>query len=165
MQYNNKFTMKDLFMNKQLKGLFPQFTKKEGLKNVYSFAWIDKKVEDYLKNVFNGRKSGDEIIISGKFKQRYKQIKGLQGIIENMFNNMPALTKNIRKNTKLITPFQCIDQLKSIDDTIKKIQVMEIVFNNIYYNDDFQFNGYKDRGFEKRKEKWLKSVGYYNKRR
>lgn len=165
MQYNDKFSMKDLFMNKELKKIFPQFTKKEGLKNVYSFAWIDKKVEEYLKNVFNGRRSGDEIIIKGKFNERFNQIKGLKEVIENMFNNIPAITKNIRKNTKLITPFQCVDQLKEITDPVKKIQIMEVIFNNVYYNDDFHYNGYKDKNFEERKTKWLKSVGYYNKRR
>lgn len=170
MQYNNKFGMQDLFMNKQLKSLFPQFTKKEGLKNFYSFEWVNKKVEDYLKNVFGGRKSGDEIIIKGKYKDKYKQIKGMQKLIEDMFNNIPAITKNIRKNTKLITPFQCVDQLKEIQDPQKKIQAMQIIFDNLNYNPDFQsqnrfasLSGKKD--FDIRQEKWLKSVGYYNKRR
>lgn len=169
MQYNDKFTMKDLFMNKELKNLFPQFTKKDGLKNVYSFEWINKKVEDYLKKTFNGRKSGDEIIIKGKFKEKFKQIKGMQGLIENLFNNMPAITKNIRKNTKLITPFQCVDQLKQIDDPIKKMQAMQIIFDNLNYNPDFQsenrFTKIKDKAFIRKQEQWLKSVGYYNKRR
>lgn len=170
MQCNNKFTMKDLFMNKELKNLFPQFTKKDGLKNVYSLEWVTKKIEDYLKNVFGGRRSGDEIIIKGKHKDKLKQIKGMQTLIEDMFNNIPAITKNIRKNTKLITPFQCVDQLKQITDPQKKIQVMQIIFDNLNYNPDFQSqNRFSNQGYRldylKRQEIWLKSVGYYNRGR
>lgn len=170
MQCNNKFTMKDLFMNKELKNLFPQFTKKDGLKNVYSLEWVTKKIEDYLKNVFGGRRSGDEIIIKGKHKDKLKQIKGMQTLIEDMFNNIPAITKNIRKNTKLITPFQCVDQLKQITDPQKKIQVMQIIFDNLNYNPDFQSqNRFSNQDYRldylKRQEIWLKSVGYYNRGR
>lgn len=170
MQFNNKFGMQDLFMNKELKGLFPQFTKKDGLKNVYSFDWISKKVEDYLKSAFNGRRSGDEIIIKGKFKDKFKQIKGMQTLIEDMFNNIPAITKNIRKNTKLFTPFQSVDQLKEIKEPNKKIQVMQIIFDNLNYNPDFQSqNRFSNQGsrldYFKRRDLWLKSIGYYNKRR
>ncbi len=103
MKFNNRFTMQDLFMNKELKGLFPQFTKKDKLQNVYSFEWVDKKVAEYIKSVFNGRIKNGEVIIKGKHRERYKQIKAMQGLIENLFNNMPAITKNIRKNTRLVT--------------------------------------------------------------
>lgn len=162
--------MQDLFMNKELKGLFPQFTKRDAQKNVFSFEWIDKKVEDYLKKVFNGRKKGEDIIIYGKFKEKYKQIKAMKTLIEDMFNNIPAITKNIRKNTRLITPFQCVDQLKKITDPIKKIQVMEIIFDNINYNPDFQSqnrftNTTRINSYYTRQSLWLKSVGYYNTRR
>ncbi len=170
MQYNDKFGMQDLFMNKELKSIFPQFTRQDGLKNVYSFAWIDKKVEDYIKNTFGGRRVGDEIIINGKFKEKFKQIKGMQTLIEDMFNNIPAITKNILKNTKLITPFQCIDQLKQIQDPMKKVQVMQIIFDNLNYNPDFQSENRfrserKPFDYYKRQEMWLKKVGYHNKRR
>ena len=77
MQFNDKFGMKDLFMNRELKGLFPQFSRKDKLQNVYSFEWIEKKIADYLKSAFNGRKSGDEIIIPGKFKDKFKEIKAI----------------------------------------------------------------------------------------
>jgi len=170
MQFNDKFGIQDLFTNKELKGVFPQFSKKDGLKNVYSLDWITKKIEDYLKNAFGGRRSGDEIIIKGKHRDKLKQIKGMQTLIEDMFNNIPAITKNIRKNTKLITPFQCIDQLKQITDPQKKIQVMQIIFDNLNYNPDFQSqNRFNNQGnildYFKRQEIWLKSVGYYNRGR
>ena len=171
MQYNNKFGMQDLFMNKELKNLFPQFSKKDGLKNVYTFEWVEKKVADYIKSVFGGKKSGDEIIIPGKFKDKFKAIKNMKGLIEDMFNNIPAITKNVRKNTKLLTPFQSIDQLKSIQEPDKKIKVMQIVFDNLNYNPDFESENrfgnvkIKSKDFAKRQEKWMEMVGYNNKRR
>lgn len=170
MQFNDKFGMKDLFMNKELKGLFPQFTKKDGLKNVYSYEWVEKKVAEYIKSVFNGRISGGEIIIKGKFKEKFKQIQSMKKLIEDMFNNMPAITKNIRKNTKLLTPYQCVDQLKEIQEPQKKIAAMQIIFDNLNYNPDFQSQNrfssqIMSNDYFKRQDIWLKSVGYYDKRR
>jgi len=169
-QFNDKFGLKDLFMNKELKGLFPQFKKKDRLQNVYSFEWIEKKIADYIKSAFNGRKSGDEIIIPGKFKDKFKEIKAMQTMLEDMFNNMPAITKNVRKNTKLITPFQCVEQLKEIQDPRKKIQAMQIVLDNLNYNPDFQSqNRFRSEimphDYYRRQQIWMKTVGYNNKRR
>lgn len=170
MQFNDKFRMKDLFMNKELKGLFPQFSRKDGLKNVYSFEWVEKKVAEYIKSVFNGRITNGEIIIPGKHKERFKEIKAMKSLIEDMFNNIPVITKNIRNDTRLITPFKCIDQLKEITDPMKKIQVMQIIFDNLNYNPEFlsqdRFSSHvKGLDFFKRQEIWLNSVGYYNLRR
>lgn len=170
MQFNDRFSMKDLFMNKELKGLFPQFTKKDKLQNVYSFEWVEKKVADYIKSVFNGRIRNGEIIIPGKHKQRLKEIQSMKTLIEDMFNNIPAITKNIRNNSKLITPFKSVDQLKEITDPIKKAQVMQIIFDNLNYNPEFQS---QDRftthvnglDFFKRQEIWLNAVEYNKLRR
>lgn len=164
MRYNNRFTMKDLFMNIQLKGIFPQFSKKEQMQSIYSFEWMEKKVAEYIKSVFNGKIINGEVIIKGKYKERLKQIKGMQSLIEGLFTNMPLITQNLRKNSKLITPFQCVDQLKNITDPIKKIQVMQIIFDNLNYNPDFQSqNGFKKEymtyDYLKRQSMWMKMVG------
>ena len=169
MQFNEKFGMKDLFMNKELKGIFPQFTRKDKLQNVYSFEWVENKVANYIKSVFGGRKSGDEITIPGKYKERYKEIKGMKQLIEDMFNNMPAITKNIRHNTKLITPFQSIEQLKEIQDPHKKIAAMQIIFDNLNYNPDFKSQNrfrseYLSNDYYRRQQIWLKMVGYEKRR-
>ncbi len=169
MKFNNRFTMQDLFMNKELKGLFPQFTKKDKLQNVYSFEWVDKKVAEYIKSVFNGRIKNGEVIIKGKHKERYKQIKAMQGLIENLFNNMPAITKNIRKNTRLVTPFQCVDQLKNIQDPVKKMEALQIVFDNLNFNPDFQSqnrfsNNTIFNSYYKQQTMWMKMVGYDKRR-
>jgi len=170
MQFNDKFSMKDLFMNKELKGLFPQFSRKDKLQNVYSFEWVEKKVAEYIKSVFNGRMRNGEVIIPGKYKQRYKEICAMKSLIEDMFNNMPAITKNIRSNSRLITPFKSVDQLKEINDPIKKMQVMQIIFDNLNYNPEFRS---QDRftsqvsglDFFKRQQIWLNSVEYFKIRR
>lgn len=170
MQFNDKFGMKDIFMNRELKGIFPQFSNEDKLKNVYNFEWIENKVAEYLKEVFNGRISNGEIIIPGKFKQKFKEIKAMKTMLEDMFNNMPAITKNVRRNTKLITPFQCVEQLKEIQDPRKKIQAMQIVLDNLNYNPDFKS---QDRfrseimpnDYFRRQQIWKDTVGYYNKRR
>ena len=138
MQFNDKFSIKDIFMDKELKGLFPQFNKKDKLKNVYSYEWIEDKIANYIKSVFNGRMSNGEIVIKGKFKQRFQEIKALQNVIEDMFNNLPAITKNIRNNTRLITPFQCKEQLKGLKNPRQKIMAMQIVLDNLNYNPEFQ---------------------------
>lgn len=170
MQFNDKFGMQDLFMNKELKGLFPQFTKKDKMQNVYSFEWVENKVAIYIKSVFNGRMVGGEIIINGKFKDKFKEISAMKQLIEDMFNNMPAITKNIRHNTRLITPFQCVDQLKEISEPKGKMMVMQIVFDNLNYNPDFQSQDrfsspVMQNDYYKRQQIWLTSVGYFNKRR
>lgn len=169
MQFNEKFGMKDLFMNKELKGLFPQFTRRDKLQNVYSFEWIEKKVAEYIKSVFGGRMSNGEIIIKGKFKEKFNAIKAMQGLMEDMFNNMPAITKNIRSNTKLITPFQSIEQLKEIQSPEKKIAAMQIIFDNLNYNPNFKSqNRFRSEimpnDYYRRQQMWLKMVGYDKRR-
>lgn len=169
MQYNDKFTMKDFFQNKELKNIFPQFTKKDSQKNVFSYEWVEKKVSDYLKRVFNGRKSGEDIIIKGKHKERLKQIKAMKTLIEDMFNNISVITKNIRYNTRLFTPFQSIEQLKEIDDPLKKIAVMEVIFDNLNYNPEcLSFNRFRSdimpNNFYRRQQIWFQKVGYDRRR-
>lgn len=165
MQFNEKFGMKDLFMNKELKGIFPQFNKKDRLQNVYSFQWVENKIAQYIKQVFNGYIRNGDVYVRGKYRQTYKEIKAMKQVLEDMFNNMPAITKNIRKNTKLITPFQCVDQLKEIQDPKKKLMAMQIVFDNLNYNPDFQsqnrFSTLATRtDYFKRQQIWMQAVGY-----
>ena len=170
MKYNNNYTIKDLFMNKELKGLFPQFTQKDSKKSLFSFEWIDKKVCQYIKSAFNGRMSNGEIVIKGKYKQRYNEIKAMKSLIEDMVNNIPSLTRNLRSGSKLVTPFMSIDQLKQLTEPEDKIKVMQIVLDNIKYNPDFQntkrgYSFIKDKYFFKQQEKWLSKVNYDKLRR
>ena len=166
MKCNDRFSMKDLFMNKELKGVFPQFTKKETMQKNINMEQIEKKVASYIKSVFNGRMSGGEIIIKGKYKEKFKQIKALVPTLESMFDNYSKITENIRNNARLITPFFSVEQLKAFEDPKKKLMAMQIVLDNILYNPEFQKNNQPvSNEYLKRQQKWLKSVGYYNLRR
>ncbi len=168
-KYNRRFSMQDLFMNNELKNIFPQFTHRDKLQNVYNFEWVNNKVENYLLNALGGYKQNGNIVVYGKYKDQLNKVKNLQPFIETMFNNIPAITKNIRKNTKLITPFQSIEQLKNMQDPLKKLQAMQIIFDNLNYNPDFEtenrINKLQTKDYLKKQEKWLTSVGYFNLRR
>ena len=159
MQYNNKFTMQDLFQNRKLASVLPQFYKKDGLKNVYSFNWVEDKVTKYLKSVLKARLVDDELVIRGKHREKIKEIKRLKTVIESMFNNMPSITKNIRKNTRLILPIENLDELKQIKTMDGKLNIMELVLENVKYNLDFQTKQKITPLYLKEQKRWLKKVG------
>lgn len=164
MGYNQRFSMHDLFYNPQLKNIFPQFERGGRLQNVYSFAEVERRVTEYLKNALNGSISGEgELTVNGKHKQVLRQVRGLQAVIENFFNSMPSVVVNLRRNTKLYTPFITVEELKDINSPQKKKQAMQVVLDNINYNPDFE----SERGrqgkplnFRKQQAAWMKKVGY-----
>ena len=151
--------MQDLFQNRKLASVLPQFYKKDGLKNVYSFNWVEDKVTKYLKNVLKARVVDDELVIRGKHKDRLKEVKRLKVVIESMFNNMPSITKNIRKNTRLILPIQNIESLREIKTLDGKLNIMELVLENVKYNPDFQTKQKITPLYLKEQKRWLKKVG------
>ena len=159
MQYNNKFTMQDLFQNRKLANVLPQFYKKDGLKNVYSFQWVEDKVKRYLKVVFKAKVVDDTLVIRGNHREKIKEIKRLKTVIESMFNDMPSITKNIRKNTKLILPIDNLESLKQVKTMDGKLQIMEFVLDNVKYNPDFQTKQKITPLYLKEQRRWLKKVG------
>ena len=159
MQYNNKFTIQDLFQNRKLANVLPQFYKKDGLKNVYSFQWVEDKVKSYLKGVFKAKIIGEELIIRGKHKDKLKEIKRLKLVIESMFNDMPSITKNIRKNTRLILPIENLESLKQIKTMDGKLKLMELILENVKYNPDFQTKQKITPLYLKEQRRWFKKVG------
>jgi hypothetical protein len=101
-EYNNKLGMKDLFMNPALAGVFPQFEQNERLQNVYSFAETEARVQKYLVGALNATVTGKgEILVKGKHDVILRRVRGLQPLIEAMFNNMPKIVAAIRKNAPL----------------------------------------------------------------
>ena len=159
MQYNNKFTMQDLFQNRKLANVLPQFYKKDGLKNVYTFQWVEEKITSYLKGVLKAKVIGEELIVKGKHKDKLKEIKRLKSVIESMFNDMPSITKNIRKNTRLILPIDNLESLKQVKTMDGKLQIMEFVLDNIKYNPDFQTKQKITPLYLKEQRRWFKKVG------
>lgn len=168
MQFNNNLTMKDLFMNKELKNIFPQFSERDKLQNVYSFEFVEHKVREYIKNVFNGSYYKGNILVYSKFKLVLKTLKDIKGIIEDTWNNISSITKNIRRNTRVYTPFSCIDEIKSIGTIDGKIMAMQIVLNNLNYNPECASqNRFSSTYFQSdylfRQAMWMKAVGYKDK--
>lgn len=165
-RYNNRLGMKDLFMNSSLSEVFPQFSGVP-LQNVYSFAETEKRVLDYLKGIFGGTVTGKgELVIVGKHKNVLRQVKALKGLMENLFNSMPSIAKNLRRNTKLYMSFSSISQLQAIKSPEQHMTVLNEILENINYNPDFasqnRFQGVTS--FARKQAEWQRRVNYKERR-
>ncbi len=165
MRYNNRLRMQDLFMNPDLEGVFPQFKRGEKLQNVYSFAEVERRVQQYLSSALNGTVTGDgEITVRGKREDVLARVRQLQPLIESFFNNMPKVAAALRRNTPLYLPYATQKQLKNITTTEGKIKVMQAVLDNFQYNTDLGALGSVKREmpeqYAKNKREWEKKVGY-----
>ena len=70
--------MRDLFMNPKLAGVFPQFAPGERLQNVYSFAQIEKRVQDYLVAALNGTITAEgAIAVKGQQQAVLSRVRAL----------------------------------------------------------------------------------------
>ena len=124
--YNNRISMKDLFQNKELSNILPQF-KDEDLKNVQSFDWVNDKIKEYIKNALNAEIDGDEIIVNGKKSNVLQSLQRMKYTLEAFFNAMPSIVKNIRKDTKLYLPYSNLAQIKSLKDEKQKIFLLNSI--------------------------------------
>lgn len=168
--YNDRISMKDLFQNKELSNILPQF-KDEDLKNVQSFDWVNDKVKQYIKNALNAEIEGEEIIVKGKKSNVLQSLQRMKYTLEAFFNAMPSIVKNIRKNTKLYLPYSNLAQIKGLRTDEQKIRFLNSVLDNVNYNPDFR--SLDDRNidiynsgvpFEKRQAQWADIVGYWRKK-
>lgn len=168
--YNDRISMKDLFQNKELSNILPQF-KDEDLKNVQSFDWVNDKVKQYIKNALNAEIEGEEIIVKGKKSNVLQSLQRMKYTLEAFFNAMPSIVKNIRKNTKLYLPYSNLAQIKGLRTDEQKIRFLNSVLDNVNYNPDFR--SLDDRNidiynsgvpFEKRQAQWAEIVGYWRKK-
>lgn len=167
--YNNRISMKDLFQNKELSNILPQF-KDEDLKNVQSFDWVNDKIKEYIKNALNAEIDGDEIIVNGKKSNVLQSLQRMKYTLEAFFNAMPSIVKNIRKDTKLYLPYSNLAQIKGLKDDKQKVFLLNSILDNVNYNPDFR--SLDDRNidiynsgvsFEKRQAQWAEIVGYWRK--
>ena len=93
-KYNNNLKMRDLFMNPNLDGIFPQFEKGEKLQNVYSFAKTEERVRKYLVKALNGKLLTDgSIAVNGKHQAVLSRVRALQAVIEGFINNTPKVVQ------------------------------------------------------------------------
>lgn len=165
MRYNDRLTMQELFQNRELAGILPQFTQREKLQNVYSIESIVTKIEQYIRRAFNGKYEEGKIIIKGNAKRRMQDMQNLKTILEAMYNNMPSIASNLRQNARVITPFMSSKQLKECRTTSEKLEATKIIFENILYNPNLQ-SRYKqkkqaeDRVYLQKQTAWMQKVGY-----
>lgn len=165
MQYNDRLTMKELFQNRELASVLPQFTQREKLQNVYSIERIVTKIRQYIRRAFNGRYVDGKIIIKGDAKRRIQDIQNLKTILEAMYNNMPSIASNLRQNKRLITPFISVQQLKEYRTTSDKLEATRIIFENILYNPNMQ-SRYRqkkqalDRVYQQKQAEWMHKVNF-----
>lgn len=168
--YNDRISMKDLFQNKELSNILPQF-KDEDLKNVQSFDWVNDKVKQYIQNALNAEIEGEEIIVKGKKSNVLQSLQRMKYTLEAFFNAVPSIVKNIRKNTKLYLPYSNLAQIKGLRTDEQKIRFLNSVLDNVNYNPDFR--SLDDRNidiynsgvpFEKRQAQWTEIVGYWRKK-
>lgn len=107
------------------------------MQNVYSFAEVERRVQEYLSSALNGTVTGDgEITVNGKQKAVLSQVRQLQSLIEGFFNNMPKVVSALRRNTPLCLPYATQRQLANITTTEGKIKAMQAVMDNFQYNTD-----------------------------
>lgn len=163
-KYNNQFGMRDLFMNPNLAGIFPQFSPNEKLQNVYSFAKTEKRIQDYLVSVFSGTVTEDgAIAINGKKHAVLNRIRTLKPLLESFMNDMPKVVKALRRNTPLYLPYATLKQIEDIKSTSGKVKAMQVVMDNFQYNEDFgALNSVKNESpstFEKNRRAWSNKVG------
>lgn len=165
MQQYNSFGMRDLFQNPALEGVFPQFNKDEKLQNVYSFAEVEKRVQNYLAAALNGTVTGDgELTVNGKQQTVLNQVKQLAPLIESFFDNTPKIAAGIRRNKQLYLPYATRKQMEDIKTTAGKIKAMRAVMDNFQYNSDLNaLNSVKHEQpelFSRNKNAWERKVGY-----
>ncbi len=167
--YNDRISMKDLFQNKELSNILPQFND-EDLKNVQSFDWVNDKVKEYIKNALSAEINGEEMVVKGKKSKILQSLQRMKYTLEAFFNAMPSIVKNIRKNTKLYLPYN-LAQIKGLRTDEQKILLLNNILDNVNYNPDFR--SLDDRNidiynsgvsFEKRQAQWTEIVGYWRKK-
>jgi len=138
--YYSKLTLKDLFADSSLAHILPQVDKnKQNTKSEYSHAEVLEQVSNYLKNTFGGSLLADgTIVVKGNYKAILRQIRGLQSTLEQLFNSMPNIAKNINNNEKLYLSAtnknEIISKVKTPDQ--KKNLIQEIL-DNLNYNHRF----------------------------
>lgn len=163
--WNNNFTMQDLFMNPALKDILPQFGKREPVQQVYSFAEQTRQVKEYLRGLLSAVRNGDNLKVKGKQSDILKQVKQTQKIIEQLFNSMPSIAKNLRANTRIYMPFATMSQLQDISTPEGKITALSAIIDNINFNPDFKSLNSLTRdipqmNFYQEQSKWLRKIGY-----
>lgn len=152
-------------MNPALAGVFPQFSEKDRLQNVYSFKEIEDKVQNYLVGALNATVTGaGELVVKGQHQSVMNRVRQLQPLIEGLFNNIPKVVQALRNNTALYLPYATMKQLEDIKTPAGKTKALRLVLDNFQYNTDFgALNSIKKEqpdGFSRNKKAWETKVNH-----
>lgn len=148
-----------------MEGILPQFESGEKIKNVYSFAEVERKVLRYLASALNGTVTGDgELVVNGKHDTVLNRVRLLKPLIEGFFDNMPKVAAALRRNVPLYMPYANRKQLEETRTPAGKIKAMQSVMDNFQYNADLgALNSVKKERpdtFTRKKQQWEQKVGY-----
>jgi len=164
MKYNNKMTTNTLFKNEQLQNIVPQFPDHMPLQNLYSNAEIRRRVKEYLIGALGGQDTNDNITVEGDPNQILAQVQSLKTLMEQFFNSMPSLVKNLRRDTKLYTRYSNIGQLRNIKKVEQKTALMQDIVDNINFNPEWasenRLTKYSRQEFARKQQEWANKVGY-----
>lgn len=167
MAWNNNFTMQDLFMNPALKNVVPQFGRREPVQQVYSFAEQKRQVKEYLRGLLSAIESGEILKVKGQQPDILERVREAKTTIEQLFNSMPSIAKNLRANTRVYLPFATSEQIRNISTPDGKVAVLRAIIDNVNFNPNFKSLDTITRdmppmNFYRLQSKWMREVGYRN---
>lgn len=168
MAWNNNFTMQDLFMNPALKNVVPQFGRREPVQQVYSFAEQTRQIKEHLRGLLKATKTVDgDLRVKGEHAEVMRKVEMARTTIEQMFNSMPSLSKNLHANTRVYLPYATQQQMADMTDFESKIAVLRAILQNCEYNDNFKSQGRLTRdlqipnaNYTEAQRRWKKTVGW-----
>lgn len=164
--WNNNFTLSDLMMNPKMKGVFPQFGKSQPVLQVYSFAEQTRQVKEHLRGLLKATKaSSGELRVKGTQSEVMTRVNAAKATIEQLFNSMPSISKNLRSGAKLYMPFATHEQVHNLTDFDAKLTALQAVVDNIKYNPDYANRSQvrQTAAFGSEQKKWQEKVGMIKK--
>ncbi len=163
--YNNRFTMRDFFMNTSLAGMFPQFDKNDLSNEALSDEKIFSKALEFFSKALNGSIIGNSIALRGSSTDKAAaQLRSVKWIFEGFYDNRENIINNINRNSKIYTTVPSIGYLQSMKDPMEKLKIYGMLFENINYNPDFKSQNSlavnSALPYSRRQQLWMKKVGY-----
>ncbi len=159
MSYSNKFTMKDIFMNGNLKGKFPQFNRRDLEKNNIDDSRIFDECRTLVCNYLGGKIKGDRIVCSDKSDRKVQTILMVcKQVFETIYDNYDSLRRSIKQNKKLYISAHNMDEFKSMDAN-KFATIIHEVNENMLYNPNFS-GELKEPTLRRKQLAWKRKVGF-----
>jgi len=164
---NNNFTLADLFMDKKMRGVFPQFGDGGSVQQVYSFAEQVRQVKEHIRGLLKARKAENgDLEVSGNHSQVMAQVNTAKAVMEKLFNSMPSISKNLRAGTKLYMGASTKEQMRETKDFDGKINLLNDVLDNITFNENFRTTvgaiqkNLQGKNFHEEQRKWKQKVNW-----